>query len=50
VLTAEEAAHTSIEDVVVPMPGYDVRLPENAMSEIYTGVPCCSVCVSRGVG
>lgn len=34
-MTAEEAARTPITDVVLPLPGTDVRMPENAVRDTF---------------
>ncbi|CCU99726.1 unnamed protein product [Malassezia sympodialis ATCC 42132] len=38
VLTAEDAAHASIEQVVMPMPGAEVHLPEGWLADLYTAM------------
>lgn len=38
VLTADDAAHASIEQVVIPMPGAEVHLPEGWLADLYTAM------------
>ncbi|WFD26340.1 tRNA pseudouridine(13) synthase [Malassezia nana] len=38
VLTADDVAHASIEQVVMPMPGAEVHLPEGWLSDLYTAM------------
>lgn len=38
VLTAEEAAQASMEQVVMPMPGAEVHLPEGWLADLYTAM------------